>query len=61
MSIIGIVLVLAICGFFVWLILQIPLPKPFPQIIIGVICLLLVLWILGLLGVHTGLPVVRLW
>ena len=53
MSIVAIVLVLALLGFLCWLVLQIPMPAPLPKIIIGVVCVLVVLWVLSELGVAT--------
>ena len=61
MSILAIVLVLAVGGFFCWLALQIPMPAPWPQIICGVVAFLLVMWVLQELGVKTPFPHVRLW
>ena len=49
------IVVLAVAGFLCWLVLQIPMPAPFRNIIIGVMCLFLVLWLLQQLGVNTGL------
>lgn len=59
MPIIPILITIAIAGFIVWLVLQIPMPEPFPKIIIAVVCVVLVLWILQLFGVDTGLPLMR--
>ncbi len=56
---IQILLTIALAGFIVWLILKIPMPSPFPEIIIGVVCVLLVLWALQLIGVNTRLPVLK--
>lgn len=60
MSLLTLVLVLAIAGFCCWLVLQIPMPQIFKNIILGVVCLFLVLWILQSLGVSTGLPTLQL-
>lgn len=54
------ILTIALVGFVVWLILQIPMPGVFRNVIIGVVAVLLILWILQQLGVHTGVPVLRL-
>ncbi len=51
---IHLILVLALCGFAVWVILQIPMPQIFKNIIIGIVCIFLVLWVLQALGVNTG-------
>ena len=56
MSLISMILVLVIAGFACWLLLQIPMPHPFPQVIAGLICLFVVLWLLQSLGlVNTNL------
>jgi len=60
MSVISFLLVIAIVGFLVWLILQIPMPAPFKNIIIGIVCLVLVIWVLQQFGIATGLPSIRL-
>lgn len=54
------VLLLAIVGFICWLILQIPMPQIFKNVILGVICIVVVLWALQVLGVSTGFPRIRL-
>lgn len=43
-------LYLAILGFVVWLILQIPMPDLVRKIILAVFVLILILWLLGQLG-----------
>jgi hypothetical protein len=60
MSFISLILALAIFGFLVWLVLQIPMPQVFKNVIIGVVCLFLVIWVLQMLGVETGMPAFRL-
>jgi len=50
----SLLLTLAIFGFVAWVILQIPMPEPVRNIILGVICLILVIWVLQFLGVETG-------
>ncbi len=57
---IALILGIAFVGFLAWIILQIPMPGPFKNIIIGILCFLLVVWVLQSLGVNTGLPAVRL-
>ncbi len=54
MSLLTLIIVLAVAGFLSWLVLQIPMPAPFRNIIIGVVCLFLVLWVLQQFGVNTG-------
>ena len=56
---IHLLLMLVIFGFVAWLILQIPMPAPFKNIVLGVACLIAVLWVLQALGVNTGFPVLR--
>lgn len=60
MSLVSLVLVLVVAGFLCWLCLQIPMPQVFRNVIIGVVCFFLVLWVLQQLGLVSGLPVVRL-
>ncbi len=60
MSLIMIILTLAFVGFLVWLILQIPMPQLAKNIILGFVCFVMVVWILQVLGVHTGLPRISL-
>ena len=60
MSILSLIIALALCGFVVWLILQIPMPEQFRKIIIGVVCVALVIWLLQQLGIITGIPTIRL-
>jgi uncharacterized membrane protein YeaQ/YmgE (transglycosylase-associated protein family) len=56
MSIIALLVTLAIAGFVIYLILQIPMPQVFRNVILGVVCLVLVLWVLQQLGLYnTGL------
>lgn len=56
MTIVGLLLSLAIAGFIVWIILQIPMPQIFRNIIYGVVGLFLVIYVLQVLGFHTGFP-----
>lgn len=60
MSLIAIALTIAITGFIIWLIIQIPMPEIFRNIIVGVACLLLLVFVLQALGINTGLPPMRL-
>jgi len=49
------VLVLAVVGFLLWLLLTyVPMAKPFPQIIVFVAVLCVVLWLLSALGILGG-------
>lgn len=50
------ILVLAILGFVVWCVLQIPMPQIFRNIILGVIAIFAVIWTLQMLGFNTGFP-----
>lgn len=43
-------LALAILGFIVWIILQIPMPDIVRKIILGVFVLVLLIWLIGQLG-----------
>lgn len=60
MTIVGLILVLALMGAVVWLILQIPMPGIFKNVIMVVVAIVLVLWLLQAIGVSTGLPRMRL-
>jgi hypothetical protein len=53
---IHLILVLAICGFAAWLVLQVPMPTIFRNVIFGIMVILLVIWTLQTLGVNTGFP-----
>lgn len=55
MSLISLLVVLVIAGFVCWLALQVPMAQPFKNVIIGVICLFLVLWLLQQLGLLSGM------
>lgn len=56
---ITLLLTIAIFGFLAWIVLQIPMPSVFRNILLGVMCLLLVIWVLQSLGVSTGIPRLR--
>lgn len=60
MSLLSAVLVLALVGFVVWLILQIPMPQIFRTIIIAVVTIVLILWLLQALHLTTGLSRIKL-
>ena len=55
------IVTIALCGFVVWLVLQIPMPPVFRSVIIGLVSVYIVLWFLQAVGVHVpNLPVFRL-
>lgn len=60
MTLISLVLSIAIVGFLVWLILQIPMPAPFQKIIIAVTCVALLIYILQSFGIETGIFHIKL-
>jgi uncharacterized protein with PQ loop repeat len=49
-DLIYIILSIAVTGFLVWAILQIPMPQIFRNIILGVVALALVIWIVQYAG-----------
>ncbi len=55
-----VLIMFALVGFLCWLVLQIPMPAPFRNIIIGIMCVFAVIWALQTLGLNTGLPRLRL-
>lgn len=56
MTLLGLILVLAVFGFVLWLITSfIPMPEPVKTIIIAVAVLFLLLWVLQAVGVLGGL------
>jgi hypothetical protein len=54
-----IVLTLAVTGFVVWLVLQVPMPQIFKNIILGVVALALILWVLQTAGLFMPLAHTR--
>ncbi len=58
MSIVGIVLVLLVIGFILWMLQTAPIPiHPWIKtLIIGIIVFAVIVWMLELAGVHTGIP-----
>ncbi len=50
MSLIGVLLVIALIGVVVWLILQIPMPPVFRNLILGVAIVVIILWLLSKIG-----------
>ena len=57
---IELILTLAIAGFVVWIVLQIPMPDIFRKIIIGVVAFALVIWVLQSFGLVSGFRTLRL-
>ena len=60
MGLIELIVAIAVFGFVVWLCLQIPMPAPFKNIIVGVVCLALVLWLLQSFGLIHNIGNVRI-
>lgn len=60
MDVISLVLTIAIAGFLVWLVLQVPMLPIFKNIIVGIVCVALVIWVLQAFGVATHIPNLRL-
>ena len=60
MTLIGLILSIALAGFLAWLVLLIPMPQIFKQIIVAVLCVFLILYLLQDFGIATGLPHLRL-
>ncbi len=55
MSILTIILTIAVVGFVVWLIVTlIPMPEPFPKVIIALACFALLIYLLQSAGVIHG-------
>ena len=60
MSLIGLIVVLAVVGFVLWLVMTYsPMPAPFKNVILVIVVLVLILWLLQVFGV-TGPMVPRL-
>ncbi len=56
MTILGLLLTLAVFGFVVWLIVTlIPMPGQIRSVIIGIACVLLLLWFCSEIGLLNGL------
>ena len=49
-------LVFAIFGFAVWIILQLPMPTIFKNIIVGLVAIMAIIYALQVVGVNTGFP-----
>lgn len=62
MSILILALILALAGFLVWVILQIPMPMVFKNVILAVVGVCLIIFVLQQFGVNVpGMPVMRLF
>lgn len=59
MNMISLIVGVALIGFIVWIVLQIPMPEIFKKIIVAIVCVFLILWALQMLGVHIALPTLR--
>lgn len=60
MNIFDLVLAVAAVGFLVWIILQIPMPQIFRNIIIGVVAFAAVIWVLQHFGLVSGFRSLRI-
>lgn len=60
MNPLDIIIYIAIVGFLVWLITRIPMPAVFQQVIIGVACFALIIYVLQAAGFLHGFGSVRL-
>lgn len=60
MPIVPLILAIAVAGFLVWIITQVPMPAVFRNVVYGFVCFALVLWILQMFGIDTGIGRVRL-
>ena len=57
MSLIGLLILLVVCGFCCWLVLTyIPMPQPFKAVIVAVVVLVLVVFLLQQFGLLSGAP-----
>lgn len=59
MNLIHLLLVIAFVGFICWIILQIPMPGIFRNVILGLLGFAVVIWALQILGVSTGFTALR--
>ena len=60
MGLLELIIILALVGFVAWIVLQlIPMPAPFPKIIVAVACLLALLIVLRAIGFDLPVPRVR--
>lgn len=60
MGVLELVLTLAVAGFVVFLILQIPMPQIFKNIILGVVALVAILWVLQSFGLISHSSALRI-
>ena len=49
MTILSILITLAVIGFALWLVAQLPLDATIKRVIVGVVCFVAILWVLGAL------------
>ncbi len=54
------ILVVAIMGFLAWLVMQIPMPPLFKNVLYGVMALFLIIYVLQSLGFNTGFGNLRM-
>lgn len=60
MSLVELVFYIALVGFLVWVVLQIPMAAPFKNLIIGVVIFAVVFWLLQSFGLLHGFAPMRL-
>lgn len=46
MGLIELILAIALVGFIVWIVLQIPMPAPFRNLIVGIVVFAVIIWLL---------------
>lgn len=59
MTLLTLLIFVIVAGLLYWLVLQLPLPPPFDMIVRVVMILIAIVVLLGMAGVHTGLPRIR--
>jgi hypothetical protein len=57
MTLISLLIAIALAGFVIWIILQIPMPEPFRRVIVAIACVVLIVWVLQTLGLTAGIPI----
>lgn len=60
MTLLSLLITLAIAGFIVWIITQIPMPATFRNVLVGIAILAMVIYVLQQFGLDTGLPLKKL-
>lgn len=60
MSLISLIVAIALTGFLCWMVMQIPLPAQFRNIIMAVVVVFLVLFLLQEFGLISGIRTLRL-